>query len=297
MGVFTVYRSDIPVVVIGNISVGGTGKTPLVIGIAKKLQASGYSPAIVSRGYGGNVKSTPVFVVPDDRADVVGDEPLLIARKTNVPVVVCKDRHLAISAIVNNGGCDVILSDDGLQHYKMHRDIEVVCVDGQRVFGNGLCLPAGPLREPLSRLNSVDFIVSKSRSDVTDDSFEFVGESLVSLHSPEETCELNAYANRRIHAVAGIGNPGVFFRFLRSKNIKLDEHAFPDHHAFAKSDFEFDRELPVIMTEKDAVKCAGFGLHNVWYLPVDIEFHSSFPERLEAALKLCGVSDGEKYAH
>ena len=274
-------------VVIGNITVGGTGKTPLLIGIAKYLQSQGYSPAVVSRGYGGKNQTTPVFVKPDDAASSVGDEPLLIAKKTNLPVVVCRIRHLAVSAICRRGGVDVILSDDGLQHYQMHRDIEVVCVDGERKFGNGMCLPAGPLREPLSRLQSVDFVISKSMNDIAGDSFELVGQLLVSLRSPETTKELNAFANRRVHAVAGIANPGGFFDLLRSHNLVPTEHAFSDHHAFVESDFEFGETLPVIITEKDAVKCAGFGLDNAWYLPVEIKFHSNFPDRLESALKLC----------
>jgi tetraacyldisaccharide 4'-kinase len=289
LGIFTVYSSDIPVIVIGNITVGGTGKTPLLIGIAKYLQSQGYCPAVVSRGYGGKKQTTPVFVKADaaEAASSVGDEPLLIAKKTNLPVAVCQIRHLAVNAICRRGGVDVILSDDGLQHYQMHRDIEVVCVDGERKFGNGLCLPAGPLREPLSRLQSVDFIISKSIDETAGDSFELVGQMLVSLGSPETTKALSEFANQRVHAVAGIANPESFFGLLRSHKLVPTEQAFPDHHAFVASDFQFDEILPVIMTEKDAVKCAGLGLDNAWYLPVEIKFHSNFPDRLESALKLC----------
>lgn len=285
-GFLTVYRARVPVIVIGNITVGGTGKTPLIIAIAKYLTEKGYTPAIVSRGYGAHNR-VPMVVKQTDKACDVGDEPLLIARKAKIPMVVCTNRALAVEAATQIKGCDIVLSDDGLQHYAMHRDLEIVCVDSERMFGNQLCLPAGPLREPLSRLQSVDFIVYKTNRDTSVKSFHIAGEQLISLVTPKANSELSVFANQCVHAVAGIANPGGFFNLLRSKGLSVIEHAFPDHHVFTESDLIFNDNLPVFMTEKDAVKCSDFTLPDTWYLSVDAVLHPRFSEQLITALTAC----------
>lgn len=290
-GFLTVYRANIPVIVVGNITVGGTGKTPLIISIARYLQTQGYSPAVVSRGYGTDNK-TPHIVQKNDKAVDVGDEPLLIARSTNIPVVVCADRHLAVDAASRINGCDVVLSDDGLQHYAMHRDIEIVCVDGERMFGNRLCLPAGPLREPLSRLESVDFILSKQRENPAADSFSLSGEQLIALNTSAPDEVLSSFAGQRVHAIAGIANPSAFFDLLRNNRLRVIEHAFPDHHTFVESDFIYSDDLAVLMTEKDAVKCTDFDLPNTWYLAVNAVLPAHFLERFTTALAACATTPG-----
>ena len=253
------YRASIPIIVVGNITVGGTGKTPLVIAIVNHLKNQGFRPGIITRGYRGKSKTWPQLVAADTDPALVGDEAVLMARATSVPVVAGPNRVGDVRLLEKN--CDVIVSDDGLQHYALQRDIEIAVVDGLRQYGNGLCLPAGPLREQQSRLQSVDFLVVNSPSErvqnnQTSYAMQFVIDNIVSMH--------NATLFERTHthnviAIAGIGNPERFFSSLQSLKIAFHRKIFPDHHHFVKTDFHFaGHDDVIIMTEKDAVKCAAF---------------------------------------
>jgi tetraacyldisaccharide 4'-kinase len=263
---------DACILVVGNITVGGAGKTPLVIRLCRVLRAAGLNPGVVSRGYGRREKELRL-VSPDSEAATVGDEPLLIARQASVPVMVSNDRCEAARKLLKQG-VDVVLSDDGLQHYRLPRRLEICVVDGVRCFGNGRLLPAGPLREPLDRLDSVDFIVVNGESDVDLADRPAVTMNLApgllrSLDSGQ-TWRLSQFAGCRVNAVAGIANPGRFFDLLRHARITPIEYAFPDHHDYHLRDFEnMDPNLPVLMTEKDAVKASKLGLKNAWSLDVD----------------------------
>lgn len=261
-----------PIVVVGNITVGGAGKTPLVIRICRVLGAAGLNPGVISRGYGRSERAARL-VVPDSDPSQVGDEPLLIAQQAGVPVIVADDRCEAARTLFAKGA-DVVVSDDGLQHYRMPRRVEICVVDGERGFGNGMLLPAGPLREPVERLDTVDFIVLNGYSDVVPEARNPVVMTLAAglLRSLDsgQSWRLSQFAGCRVNAVAGIGNPGRFFELLRQSRITVNEYAFPDHHQYRASDFEgMDPTLPILMTEKDAVKVRGLGLNNAWCLSVD----------------------------
>ena len=276
----------VPIVVVGNISVGGTGKTPMVIWLVEYLRVHGYNPGVVSRGYGGESRQQPIAVENRSDARVVGDEALLIARRTGCPIRVCRDRVAAVEALLAEEDVDVIISDDGMQHYRMPRDIEICMIDGARRFGNELCLPAGPLREPLSRLDEVDFrVVTGSLADDDEYAMEFSGEELINLRSPARRMYLSALEGVHVNAVAGIGNPARFFFRLESAGLQVARHAFPDHHAYEKEDFAFDNDRMIVMTEKDAVKCGVFADERFWYLPVvarpDPAFALDFLNRLK----------------
>ena len=280
-GVLNTIRINRPVVVVGNITVGGTGKTPVTIWLARQLKERGMNPGIISRGYGGSVGHDPLQVTPDSDPDIVGDEAVLMARRSNCPVVVHPNRVRAAQDL-SMLGVDVVISDDGLQHYRLSREYEIAVVDGVRGFGNGHMLPAGPLREPLSRLASVDrAILNKSimRSQkalgelpeglpVTE--FYLKGTSARSLDDSEEV-PLERFAGKQVHAVAAIGNPGRFFTFLESHGMQVIEHAFPDHAKLSDEDLRYDDGLDVLMTEKDAVKCTDFQTDKAWYVPVRVE--------------------------
>jgi tetraacyldisaccharide 4'-kinase len=264
-GVLPGVRVGRPVVVIGNITVGGAGKTPLVIALAEALAARGRRPGIVSRGHGGRAQHSREVRAGDDPADV-GDEPLLLAA-TGCPVWIGHDRVAAARALREaHPGCDVVLSDDGLQHYRLRRDVEIVVVDATRGLGNGLLLPAGPLREPASRLADVDALVrlvAERTSVVTTGS----PREFVMTHEPvgwrnladaAQVAEPRSWPKGTVHAVAGTGNPQRFFDLLARLGIEAIPHAFPDHHPFVREDLEFPGARAILMTAKDAVKCAGF---------------------------------------
>lgn len=293
-----------PVIVIGNISVGGTGKTPLLITLANKLKEQGFKPGVISRGYGGIGASYPMQV--DEFSDVneAGDEAFLIAEKTGCPVVVDPDRNTALKELLKDKDVDVVLSDDGLQHYKLYRDLEIAVVDGQRLFGNGFCLPAGPLREPVSRLKQVDHIVlnqaaeeGTTASDVLKDASKMQLEPryLVNLSSGEKRPFIGAPFNmgNRVQAVSALGNPERFYALLARLPYQLQTNSFPDHHRFSASDFEapaIDEHQPVVMTEKDAVKCRSFAQSNYWYLSVDVQLEEKFIEGLSEQIKKVSAS-------
>ena len=272
------------VVVVGNITAGGTGKTPLVIAVVARLRAEGWTPGVASRGHGREDEATPRWVDADSDPSHVGDEPLLIARATGAKVRVDRDRVAAAKALVA-AGCDVVVCDDGLQHYRLARDIEIEVQDARRRYGNGRLLPAGPLREPVERAADCDFRVLNlgvaSEADAQRDSGfgEWPMRLQVGPAQPVHggrALSLSAFAGQRVHAVAGIGDPERFFAMLREAGIAVVPHAFPDHHAYVAADFEFGSRLPVLMTVKDAVKCAGLVDHQAFMVPVDAELPEAF---------------------
>ncbi len=285
LGLIKPQKVKVPVIVIGNISVGGTGKTPLVAWMVDHLRSQGYKPAIISRGYGGKAKKWPQQVRSDSDPQMVGDETVLLARRCGCSVAAAPQRISAARALLKYADCDIIISDDGLQHYDMHRDLEIAVVDGARRFGNGHCLPAGPLREPVSRLNSVDMVVINGVAGRNEFSMKLKGDRVTRIDKPHIVQPLKALAGCRVHGVAGIGNPKRFFDQLRASGLEVIEHPMPDHHPYDVSDIQFSDDLPVIMTEKDAVKCQGFVNEHHWVLPVSAELDDVFVHRLNLLLK------------
>jgi tetraacyldisaccharide 4'-kinase len=278
------HRIGVPVIVVGNLGVGGSGKTPLVIAIVESLRHAGWNPGVVSRGYGRRFRGS-CRVVADTPPSDGGDEPVLIARRTGVPVMVDADRVAAARAL-RAQGCDVIVADDGLQHYRLHRDIEIEVIDGARGYGNSRLLPAGPLREPPARARDCDFHVVNGGVGLASPDrhgMQLRGSELVRLDGARRA-SLQALAGRRVHAVAGIGDPSRFFAMLRDAGIEPVEHAFEDHHAYRKQDLAFAESMPIVMTEKDAVKCAGFALTDAWMLPVSVQLDAAFLPALHATL-------------
>lgn len=285
IGVKKTVKLKVPVIMVGNLTVGGTGKTPLVIYLAKRLKASGYRPGIIARGYGGKAQTWPLSVTQACNPDVVGDEPLLLAKHSGCPVAVGPKRVESAQLLLDQNACDLIISDDGLQHYALARDIEIVVVDGERWFGNGYCLPAGPLREPSSRLESVDFVVVNGEKNQADQfSMQFTGNVAVNLQTGENR-PLAEFIGQPCHAVAGIGNPERFFKLLENAGLTPTCHSFPDHYRFAAADLQFKNNLPVLMTEKDAVKCGGFDKANLWQVPVQAELEPEFDNRFLELLR------------
>jgi subfamily B ATP-binding cassette protein MsbA len=288
------WRAPVPVIVVGNITVGGTGKTPFVIWLSRWLAARGFRPGIVSRGYGGKRSPTAVFVTEDDDPDVVGDEAPLLARRTGCPVVVAADRVQAVRRLVDETPCDIVISDDGLQHYALSRDVEIVLIDGERGFGNGRSLPAGPLREPVSRLGEVDFVVASGCASGSSDRewvMEVLPRAFVNLRSGERVQAADFRATR-VHAIAGIGNPERFFGTLRKLGLRGDFIALDDHHRFSPGDLAFDDDAPVVMTEKDAIKVTWMTQDDLpaqcWYLEIDV----ALSERAETTLAECLTARG-----
>jgi len=333
-GLLRAIRLPVPVIVVGNISVGGTGKTPLVLWLADFLRQQGYHPGIVSRGYGGGTQGAVAVDVRSDPA-VVGDEPSLLARKSGCPVWVGRDRAAAGNALLRaHPECDVLLSDDGLQHYRLGRDLEIVVVDGERKFGNGLLLPAGPLREGISRLGSVDAVVVNGGSLLLRNEFEMSlvhvgcnkrsalhhveqhtaqcaslidalrptrtvkrddvqnefemsleGEVFFNLRQPELRAGAADFGGKKLHAVAGIGNPQRFFAHLRGLGLAFEEHAFPDHYAYRPQDMDYGDADALLMTEKDAVKCASFADERYWALAVEAVLPPAFGQTVLQKLR------------
>ncbi|CAN5331302.1 tetraacyldisaccharide 4'-kinase [soil metagenome] len=304
-GVFTQTKVAVPVIVVGNISVGGTGKTPLVISLANLLISQGFKPGIITRGYKSKSKSYPLVVNDSSIAAQVGDEALLLQRHSHCPVIVDPIRVRAANYLLQHYSCDIILSDDGLQHYALARDIEIAVVDAARGFGNGLCLPAGPLREPVSRLQDVDFIINNvGRAHVpalgsdtmsVPQSTEGEGTKLFTYSmylQPQKFLNLSSkeqqdaafFQHKTLHAIAGIGNPQRFFQTLKDLGLTANLHAFPDHHAFTAADIDFGADAIVIMTEKDAVKCKDFADKRHWYLPVTAQLQQGFAQQFFSKL-------------
>tara|TARA_R110002110_G_scaffold66978_1_gene183140 strand:+ start:242067 stop:242924 length:858 start_codon:yes stop_codon:yes gene_type:complete len=260
----------VPVVVIGNLTLGGTGKTPVVVALVEALQSRGLRPGVVSRGYGGKAGSYPVVVTNETSAQECGDEPLMIHRRTAAPCVVSPSRSDATRALLNDTSIDVVICDDGLQHYALARDYEVAVFDGARRWGNGHCLPAGPLREPLARMSSVEFVLWRN-SAPGPSHFRSSVDSLVNLCTGERRPAVPASVGHNVHAVAGIGQPEQFLQSLQALGFTLQAQIFPDHHAYGAGDFVALADKPIIMTEKDAVKCSGLVSDNAWYLRISAE--------------------------
>ncbi|MDN5871262.1 MAG: tetraacyldisaccharide 4'-kinase [Nitrococcus sp.] len=265
------HRIGVPVVVVGNLFVGGTGKTPLVIWMVERLQAYGCRPGVVARGYNAATGGKPRLVDATDDPVRMGDEPVLVATRTSAPVAVGADRVAAAELLVRERRCDLIISDDGLQHYRLARDAEIAVFDAERGVGNGHCLPAGPLREPLSRLQPVDLVLGNGGPvSAGGYAFRLIPGALAALAGACSAVE-PPVAGSRVRAVAGIGYPERFFRLLRMQGYRVVPQAFPDHHRFQRKDLQFAERLPIIMTEKDAVKCRQMAMDGLWYLPVAAE--------------------------
>lgn len=288
-------KHRVPVITVGNLTVGGTGKTPLVIAIVQFLQQKGLRVGIVSRGYRSHATQFPYLVNSQSPVNLSGDEPLLIATKTKAPVVISPNRNEAVKYFTEKKLVDVILSDDGLQHDAMESDIEIVVVDGRRGFGNGYCLPAGPLREPVSRLKSCDFVVINEEGEQSLSSpgdlcgltpvflMTLQPKSAINLQTDQE-CDISVLAEP-LTAVAGIGNPARFFNTLKQLGIVFKPRVFPDHHVFTEDDFH-GLQNKIVMTEKDAVKCRSFARSNWYCLPVEArlpdDFWAAFHARVRA---------------
>ncbi len=293
MGLLKSVRLPVPVIVVGNITAGGAGKSPLVMELALQLLAKGYRPGIVSRGYGTKHKSVPVLVELESQAWTVGDEPLMLARKTGCPVAVCADRIQAAKLLIDDKKCDVIIADDGLQHYRLTRDIEIIVIDSQRQFGNGFLLPAGPLRELPSRLAKANFIVMNGNSpDIVEPRqttmlFEVsLLKSLQPYGANAEVTSLSCFKGQTVHAVAGIANPSRFFSLLRAHDIEVIQHDFADHQDYRRHHFTFTDELPVLMTEKDAVKCDKLEINNAWVVEITAVLSNTFIEKFTKMLEI-----------
>lgn len=283
-GLLPVEKIPVPVVVVGNITVGGTGKTPLVIWLAQVLAQAGYRPGIVTRGYRGESPVWPLAVTATTPARLAGDEAVLVARRSACPVIAGPDRAAGARQLAAQG-CNLILSDDGLQHYRLARDLEIAVIDGSRRFGNGLCLPSGPLREPLSRLDHVALRVTNGVPADGEIGMRLEATGFSNLAEASTPLMPASHFTSDVHAVAGIGNPERFFATLRELGLKIVPHAFPDHHAFRPQDLEFGDARPVIMTEKDAVKCEAFAKPHYWVLSVSARPASGLAERILQHLK------------
>jgi len=278
-----VWKSEIPIVVVGNISMGGTGKTPLVKHIALALKERGYKPGLVSRGYGGKFSGT-LEVNAETTFKQTGDEAQLLA-KLKIPFFIDKDRSRAARTLQEKHDCDVIISDDGLQHYKMDRKVEIAVIDGARRLGNGLAFPAGPLREPKSRLKEVDFIVNNGGPTEADEILMTLNPAkFIHLNSGKQYTVDNWPMHKQVHAVAGVGNPNRFFDLLSRLGFEFDKNSFPDHHKYNKRDLYYLDHLPILMTEKDAAKCKHFNNSKIWYLSIEAKIESQFIDRLEDKL-------------
>jgi len=285
VGIFGISKSTLPVIVVGNITVGGTGKSPLVAYLVKELVQRGLKPGIVSRGYGGKSNNYPLLIQAGTSASEAGDEAKMLAESCQVPVVVDPDRSQAVRFLAEHSDCDVVLSDDGLQHYAMARHVEIVVIDKSRALGNRLLLPLGPLREPASRLNSVSAVVHNYRfnqplpklekssvpafqASFTANGFVSVSDANIRL-SVSELRERLEQSKQPAYAVAGIGNPQSFFDYLCAQNIECDTQPFADHHDFTAQDFSAAQDF-ILMSEKDAIKCRHLQLNNAWFLAIEM---------------------------
>ena len=284
------WKPDIPVIVVGNIVAGGTGKTPFVIWLAKKLTNLGYKPGVISRGYGGKAKKYPLVLDESTKVKMSGDEPRLIFHNAKVPVYVSPNRVQAAKRMVEDTECDVIISDDGLQHYALGRDVEIVIFDGSRGVGNKLCLPAGPLREPIERIDSVDFIVSSHTTLLEQGIKENVIMKFKATEwerlSDKKRVSLDSWPlGRIVHGVAGIGNPSKFFMTLKELGFEVIEHSFPDHYQFMEEDLTFSYQLPIVMTEKDAARCRKIINKNIWVLKIEANLPEKFALQIANEMK------------
>ncbi len=265
LGVLKSIKIKCPVVIVGNISVGGVGKTPFVMWLVNQLKAQGYKVGVVSRGYGGKREHEPMLVIPQTSAKASGDEALLIAKHTDAPVFVGKNRVKAAQKLLLDYRVDVIIADDGLQHYALNRDVEIVLIDTKYGLGNKQLLPAGPLREEKSRLNSVDMIIYKGEvADKEADYFSYEPLMVYELGNIKNQKDLQSFRNQRIQALAGIAHPDSFFKLLSAQGLAVVKHPLDDHEVLTEQHFQFDNDDPIFITEKDAVKCIDMKIKNVW---------------------------------
>lgn len=300
-GVLRSVRMGLPVIIVGNLSTGGTGKTPITIWLVNELRSRGFRPGVVSRGYRGTVGRSPLLVMPHSDPAIVGDEPVLIAKRCGCPVAVHPDR-VSAAHMLKGQDVDVIVADDGLQHYRLQRDFEIAVVDAERGFGNGRLLPAGPLREPLSRLQRVDRIVVNGKDSAKTipglphaavAGFRLRASVLARLDG-KQTLPLDTLAGSRVHAVAAIGNPGRFFQMLTDFGIDVIPHPLPDHAGIVAGDLAFGDDTRVVMTEKDAVKCRYLAPQKLWYVPVDVDMvDSTWLDQIEALISERSDADND----
>ncbi len=279
-------RLSCPVIVVGNLTVGGTGKTPLVSWLAGQLAERGFRPGVVTRGYGGSSRAARLVQASDD-PEIAGDEAILLARRSRAPIATGRNRPAAAQLLVN-AGCNVILSDDGLQHYALQRDCEIIVVDGDRRFGNGRLLPLGPLREAPARLKSANAIVLNGGDAPSDGAMRMRLLATDAIALKYGTAKpLREFSGQTVHAIAAIGNPQRFFALLRAAGIGVLEHPLPDHKQLKIGDISFPDDLPVLMTEKDAVKCQGIAGPHHWFVPVNVVFAAGDSEKLRGIVAEC----------
>ena len=286
--IFKTCKFNVPVIMVGNLTVGGTGKTPMVIYIANYLKNQGFKPAVVMHGYKSKYINSNQVVNKNVDAALFGDEPVLVASNVDCPVIIGKNRAASVNFLLKNMDVNVIICDDGLQHYSLARDLEIVVIDGMRLFGNGHCLPLGPLRENITRLNTVDLIIFNNRLDAVNENL--IDKKLINLNQKNNQYIINLVPTQIynlldpkiiklpaefsvVHAVSGIGNNQRFFDVLHKLGIKTINHAFEDHYKYREQDLCFNDDLPIIMTEKDAVKCLQFAKNNLWCLKIQVEFN------------------------
>lgn len=284
LGLLKSYKVDKPVIVVGNIGIGGNGKTPVVVHLVELIKAQGFKPGVISRGYGGKAQNYPYLLDESSTTSQAGDEPILIYQRCHVPVVVGADR-VANAQMLIKQGCNIVISDDGLQHYRLQRDIELVIIDAKRLFGNGLLLPAGPLREGVWRLQQADLVIYNGNNArhfcystaLNDKSLLMIlaASELIHIKTGEKISLVSFLQQwQRVNAIAGIGDPQRFFDTLVALGFNVvRQQGFIDHKDFIAEDFNhFKTDLPLLMTEKDAVKCQAFAQDNWWYLPVKAQF-------------------------
>ncbi len=291
LGLLPRVTLPVPVIVIGNITVGGSGKTPLVIHLVETLRAMGKKPGVILRGYGGGV-TAPQLVQPDSDAAQAGDEAVLLARRAGCPVATGRDRVAAARLLLEQNNVDVIVSDDGLQHYRLNRALEIAVLDGTRLLGNGGLLPAGPLREPAARLDRVDAVVINGQISNGEPGawpgalcMMLTPHTVYAVAQPAQTRVLADFAGQQVHALAGIGNPQRFFDLLHAHGITVIPHPLPDHAELQSADISFADDLPILMTEKDAVKCHAFATPRHWAVAVQATFSSTGQAQLENLLR------------
>ncbi|HFL8824218.1 MAG TPA: tetraacyldisaccharide 4'-kinase [Candidatus Azoamicus sp. OHIO1] len=271
-------KTKIPIIIVGNINVGGTGKTPFVIHLTLLFKKIGFKPAIISRGYKRKNKYIK-SVKNNSKVDMVGDEPLLIFKKTHCPTIVGKKREISIKYLLNNYKIDIIICDDGLQYYKLQRNIEIIIVDGNRYFGNELCIPFGPLREPISRLNYTDIVVlneiNNKKQLYKKFKMRFNYNSIININNKKNK-KIKHLKNKFVYLVAGICNPNKFIIMIKKKKIKiLKKYIYPDHYKYNIEDFIFEKKIPIVTTEKDAIKCTHFKNKFIWAIPINISLNKN----------------------
>ena len=289
-GIFSSIKLPVHVIIVGNITVGGSGKTPLTLWLAQQLIDAGWHPGIISRGYGGTNTTAPQAVYSSSRPDQTGDEAVLMAQRGLCPVWVGQARPETGQALLNaHPECDILLSDDGLQHYRLQRDAEIVVVDGVRRFGNGYMLPAGPLRETPSRLRQVDAVVINGSTAMPGEyRMQLGGAVFRNLLTPETTKRASDFRGLRLHAIAGIGHPQRFFTYLKNLGLEVQSHIFPDHYSYTPADLTYVDADAILMTEKDAVKCAEFDLEKCWVLRVDAQIDPVLTQHILERIALNG---------